>query len=139
MTNNNTHITEAIELLTIEFGEFITHPVWFWICIVQFVMMMILLYVQLKKRPAGNEKDDSVETKKAVKNEINMHALMDNITKSSKLYKQLSRKCHPDRFVNNPRQQIAEEIFKEITRRKRNYEKLTHLKNRAIRELNINI
>ena len=40
-----------------------------------------------------------------------MNNLMDSMHKSRNLYKELSKKCHPDRFINNPKQKIAEEIF----------------------------
>lgn len=66
-----------------------------------------------------------------------MGNLMNSINNSSELYKELSRKCHPDRFVNSPDQKLAEEIFQEIARHKRNHEKLIALKERAIAELNI--
>ena len=67
-----------------------------------------------------------------------MNNLMDSIHNSRNLYKELSKKCHPDRFINDPKQKIAEEIFQEISENERNFEKLSLLKLRAINELNIN-
>ena len=42
-----------------------------------------------------------------------MNNLMDSIHNSRNLYKELSKKCHPDRFINDPKQKIAEEIFQD--------------------------
>lgn len=43
--------------------------------------------------------------------------------------------CHPDKFVNTSKEKIAEEIFQEISKNKRNYEELVMLKDSAINEL----
>lgn len=67
-----------------------------------------------------------------------MENLMDSINGARTLYKELSRKCHPDRFVNTPKEKIAQEIFQEITKNQRNFEKLKLLKEKAINSLNIN-
>jgi hypothetical protein len=49
--------------------------------------------------------------KNSKNNKIDMNNLMDSMHKSRNLYKELSKKCHPVRFINNPKQKIAEEIF----------------------------
>jgi curved DNA-binding protein CbpA len=66
-----------------------------------------------------------------------MKNLVNSIAKSRELYKELSRQCHPDRFVNTDLQPTAEDIFQEISRNKRNYKILLALKERAIEKLNI--
>jgi cell division protein YceG involved in septum cleavage len=70
---------------------------------------------------------------------IDMNNLMDDINQSRDLYKKLSGLCHPDRFVNTPKEKIAEIIFQEISKHKRNFEELSRLKERAIKELNIEV
>lgn len=82
---------------------------------------------------------DKGTTEKAKNTSIDMNNLMDSINNSNSLYKELSRKYHPDRFVNTPKQELAEKIFQEISRNKRNYEKLTLLKQQAESELDINL
>lgn len=138
MLDHNTILKATIDIQSIESVSIINHQIWFWTCIIQFILLVVLLYKLFYKKPAVISINETNELKKALKNEVNMHALMDSITKSGKLYKQLSKKCHPDRFVNNPKQKMAEEIFKEITRNKRNYGQLVYLRTRAINELNIN-
>jgi len=117
---------------------FINHQIWFWISLILFIILLIIISRNFIQRPKTLF-DKSKELKESTKNNVSMSALMDNITKSGELYKQLSKMCHPDRFVNNPKQAVSEEIFKEVTRNKRNYQELVCLKNRAINELNINI
>lgn len=48
-----------------------------------------------------------------------MDSLMDNIHNSKPLYKELSRKCHPERFVNDDRQNLAQEISKKLQNMKK--------------------
>jgi hypothetical protein len=76
--------------------------------------------------------------KNAKTKKIDMDNLMNSINGSRDLYKELSKVCHPDNFVNTDMQTIAEEIFKDISKDKRNYEKLLAIKERAKNELNIN-
>lgn len=112
---------------------------WFWLAIVEFVIILLLL-IRLRSRKtnlafsnAGND-----DVKNAKEKNINMDNLMDSINGSRELYKELSRKCHPDKFVNSSEQKIAEVLFQEISNNQRNFEKLSELKIRATNELNIN-
>ena len=60
--------------------------------------------------------------------DIDMNNLMNSIHRSRELYKELSSKYHPDRFVNTPEYEIAEEIFQRISKNERNYKELTLIK-----------
>ena len=115
------------------------HSMWFWISLIELLLIIYLIY-KLKSKKKGIELTD-LETKHikdSKSNKIDMGNLMDSIHNSRNLYKELSKKCHPDRFINDPKQKIAEEIFQEITKYERNFEKLRSLKLRAENELNIN-
>ncbi len=117
------------------------YSIWFWVSIGEF-FVIILLLLNLKKRKytlafSDLDKSDVKRIKNTKTQSINMDNLMDNIHGSRKLYKELSNKCHPDRFVNKPEQTLANEIFQEITENKRNFEKLNEIKVRATNELNI--
>jgi hypothetical protein len=112
--------------------------IWFWITIIELVIILILVY-KLKSKTNIPELSD-LEAKNIIKSKtknIDMDNLMNSIHNSRTLYKELSKKCHPDRFINDPKQKNAEEIFQEITKNERNFEKLNLLKSRAIIELNI--
>lgn len=113
--------------------------VWFWIALAEFAIIAFLLWKLRKKRNDLKFGDLSKDKMKNAKNsDVDMENLMNSINGSRAFYKELSKTCHPDRFINSDKQQIAEEIFQEISENKRNYKKLTELKQRAITELNVN-
>jgi hypothetical protein len=115
-----------------------TDSIFFWIAIIEFFLILFLIWkLNGKKRPSHFSDVPKDKLKKAKKTEINMANLMDSINGSRELYVELSRVCHPDRFINTDKQEIASEIFKEISKNKRNYEKLLALKEKAITELNV--
>jgi hypothetical protein len=116
----------------------IIQSIWFWIALIECIIIIFLIY-KLKSKNKVNELTD-IETqhlRKSKNSKIDMDILMDSIHNSRDLYKELSKKCHPDRFINDPKQKIAEEIFQEITKNERNHRELNLLKLRAINELNL--
>ena len=112
---------------------------WFWIALCEFAFIIYLI-IRLKSKKSKLAFSDlgKESVKNAKTQSIDMENLMDSINGARTLYKELSRKCHPDRFVNTPKEKIAQEIFQEITKNQRNFEKLTLLKEKAINSLNIN-
>ena len=118
--------------------ETLTFSIWFWVSIAEFVIIVFIL-LRLKRKnndlKFGDLSKDKL--KNAKKSDIDMDNLMNSINGSKELYKELSRICHPDRFINSEKHQLAEEIFQEISKHKRNFNKLTELKKRAISELQI--
>ncbi|SFJ32649.1 J domain-containing protein [Olleya namhaensis] len=114
--------------------------IWFWVALVQFLVILFLL-IKLKKKQRNLKFGDISKNSlnNAKKGEVDMANLMNSISGSKDLYKKLSRVCHPDRFINTDKQNIAEDIFQEISKYKRDFNKLTELKQRAIKELNINL
>jgi len=118
--------------------EIIPHTKWFWLSIIEFGVIVLLLNKLAKKRRISKINDLGFEDEagNSVDN-INMDSLMDNIYKSKSLFKELKRKCHPDRFVNQDCHSISEKLFQEIMENEKNYEKLKNLKDRAKSELNV--
>ena len=118
---------------------YIPHSLWFWIALIE-LFFIIFLFYKLKSTKEVIELTDLEmnSIKKSKNNKIDMDSLMNNIHNSRNLYKELSKNCHPERFVNDERKDIAEEIFKEISENERNFEKLSILKSRAENELKIN-
>lgn len=128
--------TTAVSAMTA--GVSSSNNFWFWLSIIQLVIILFLvLKLSRKQKNLAFSELNKDHLKKSKEADIDMGNLMNSINNSSELYKELSKKCHPDRFVNSPDQKLAEEIFQEIARHKRNHEKLTALKERAISELNI--
>lgn len=134
IANQNT--TENIDL--VNSAELTDYNIWLFIAIIEFIIIAILLFLFFKN--SKNKKINQINKKEIfdAKNEsIDMNDLMLNINKSKNLYKELSRKCHPDRFVNNEFQSEIDKLFQEISENQRNYSKLLELK--KIAELKYNI
>lgn len=135
----NTILIAESKIITVD--EMINiHSIWFWIAILEFIIITVLILLHRKKNKniielSELESQTIEESKKVV---IDMDNLMDSIHNSRQLYKEMSRKCHPDNFINNPKHKLAEDIFQEITKNEKNYKNLNFLKDRAIKELNIN-
>jgi hypothetical protein len=131
--------SDSVRIKNFAQGTIIESSFWFLFSIIEFFIILIILF-KLYKKNKNLEFSllDKDSLRKSRGTNIDMNILMANINNSSDLYKKLCRVCHPDRFVNSPMEKIAEEIFQEISRNKRNYEKLAMLKTRAINELNIN-
>src|SRR5690606_18359338 len=127
-------ISDPIEIVTVP-----SLHVWFYIAISEFIIIIFLLWKIIRKPKSLDLIDVSkVDIRKAKNSKIDMNDLMNNINRSKALYKNLSRACHPDRFVNSENQQVATEIFQGISDHKRDFQKLMELKTRAEKELNIN-
>lgn len=107
----------------------LVHITWFFIAIIQFFIILVLLFIRYKK----NRKSNDIDVFKTA--DISMSDLMENIHLAKTLYKELSRKCHPDRFVNSEKFETAEKIFQEISLNERNYKELLRLKDESNEKL----
>lgn len=116
------------------------HSIWFWLSTIELILIVYLGYKLLRKKKNSMFYDLTTDNLKESRNaDIDMNNIMDSINQSKDLYTKLSSLCHPDRFVNTPKEKIAEEIFQEISKNKRNYKELSLLKTRVRIELNIDI
>ncbi|MCH4552216.1 hypothetical protein [Aestuariibaculum lutulentum] len=113
--------------------------IWFWVATAELLIIGFLVYkiISTKNKLPLSEISKS-KLKNAQKTDIDMNNIMNSIVGSRDLYKQLSRVCHPDRFINTDHYESAVLIFQEISKNKRNHDKLAHLQKRAETELNIN-
>lgn len=127
------HIAEAI-------SNNIEKPIsfWFWITLIELLIIIFLVF-KLNRKKSNLEFSDlsKSEVRLAKSTAIDMDNLMDSINGSKQLYKELSRTCHPDRFINSEKHKRAEEIFQNISKHKRDFKKLSELKERATIELEI--
>lgn len=110
---------------------------WLLFSIFELIVILILIYKLKSKKKVLNSVDNFQELKHAKKSNIDMADLMKSINHSKDIYKELSKKCHPDRFEDEIEKTKAEEIFQKITRNKHDYKKLQELKALAIKQLNI--
>lgn len=131
--------SDSLAVATASSSNGLLSSTWFWIAIVE-LLIIIFLLVRLKKKKTELAFSDlpKDKMKNAKSSSIDMDNLMNSINGSRDLYKELSKACHPDKFVNTEKQKIAEDIFQEISKDKRNFEKLLAHKERAKNELNIN-
>lgn len=113
--------------------------IFLWIAIIELLIILFLIW-KLIKAAKGSQQSDAIKQnlKNAKNSKVNMGDLMDSINGARELYKELSRKCHPDLFINTDKQLIAQDLFQEISKNKRDYKKLTELKERAVLELKVN-
>lgn len=108
---------------------------WFYIAIIEFLIILILLFVLRKKSKVSG---GVVSKKEVLDGEVDFVNLHDSIWKSQALYDKLKVKCHPDRFPTDPeKSEIAGNLFQEISKNKNDYNKLLELKKQAENKLNI--
>jgi len=112
----------------------IGYDVWFWIAVVEFVIIIILLFSKKDSKKS--------EIRKKVLNEGKID--FGNIIKSSfhaeQLYNELMRKCHPDLFApDDKKMRIANEITMRISKNKNDLKELEKLREEAINKLNIKL
>lgn len=138
---NNQEVDEVVGL--VQNSDLLYENIWFWIAVLELVVICFLLFKLFKKKQSSDLTFNDVSKKdlrRKVKNSnVDMSNLMDSINNSKDLYKQLSRTCHPDRFINTDKHSSAEEIFQNISKNKRNYQKLLEIKEEAINKLNLKI
>ncbi len=88
-------------------------------------------------------RSDRYKMKKKLKDKntsVDFDGVMRSAFMAKDLYDQLKGKCHPDKFATEPeKMKVATEIFALLVKNKHNYDELCKLKDRAIKELNINL
>ena len=99
------------------------------------LFIFIILYFQkikFKRRLRNKVLQDGTSDYKGVAENIAL-----SIAKSRNLYKELIIKVHPDRFLDS-KKEIATELSSRITKAKKNYSELLHLKEEVENFLNNN-
>jgi hypothetical protein len=115
--------------------ETIFHLKWQILVIIEFLIILFLFW---KRKINESESIESIEFKKYKRTNLDMKDLMKDLNLSKSLYKELSRKYHPDKFIGSPFMERAQEIFQTIQQNKTNYKKLLEIKESAELELKIN-
>lgn len=111
---------------------------WMWVACAEFLVIAILVFYLIKsKKSKGFIQKNTLLLDKIKNEKINMDSVVDNIFEAGKLYDQLKVQCHPDRFINTDKYEIADELYKEITKNKSNANKLRQLRDAARETLKI--
>lgn len=109
---------------------------WFWIAIIEF---LVIIYLLFKRKPKVKETAKKKFKTESLKGEIDFQNIIDSSFNSVKLYDELKVKCHPDRFpTDKVKNEIADRLFQEINKNKTNTKRLLVLKEEAKQKLNIN-
>lgn len=110
---------------------------WMVISIIEFAVIVILLLGRTTKHY-----DKRSRVKQQVKSEgdIDFGNIVNSAFGAEALYKELIRKCHPDRFAPDAEKMaIANDITERLGKNKNDIKKLNELKVEAIDKLNINL
>lgn len=114
----------------------INHPVWFWLFFIQLLIILVLVHFLLQKKINEDFAQISKDKVKAFREtEVDLDNVVNSINEAETLYKELSRKYHPDRFLGDSRHEIAESLFQQISAKKRNFSALQKLKAEAEKKL----
>ena len=109
---------------------------WMMIAIVELVIIVVLLFSKGK----ADDKKRSIKRQVREEGDINFGNVIASSFGAESLYKELIRKCHPDRFAPDEKKvAIANDISERLGKYKHDLKKLNELKEEAITKLNISI
>lgn len=107
--------------------------------VVVFVELFIIIGL-LISRHKSEDKRAELKRKVLAEGDLDMGNTMNSMFNAEPLYKELIRKCHPDRFAPDERKMtIASELSMRITKNKHDRKILEALRQEAVNKLNINI
>lgn len=111
-----------------------SHNIWMWIAVIELILIIYLILSRKKPESAR------VQFKREAKTgDIDFGNIINSSFHVKPLYDELKVKCHPDRFPDDvEKNQIALELYQEISKNKTNYKKLIELKELAKQKLSIN-
>jgi len=101
-----------------------TSPLWEWVAIVEFVIIVFLVFRLLKAKTKQMPK----ELREMKNTQINTDDVVSDIFQSKNLYDKLIRICHPDRFPDETMKEAMTILSMEITKNKNSYSRLLSIK-----------
>lgn len=108
-----------------------------WWAITAIVEFLFILFLLLTKKNSI-KRNNSKPKEKILDEEIDFRNILNSSFNASKIYNDLIRKCHPDRFTGDIEKiKIANQISAEITQNKNNIKKLNEIAEKAKHLLNI--
>ena len=99
-----------------------------------FIGILIFFYYKVMRK--RNNFNINKKTLKQYK-EDDLNNVIVSVFHSKKLYDTLKTKCHPDKFTDEKKREIATELFQSLTEKKHDYKTLKAIEERAITELKI--
>lgn len=108
---------------------------WMIIAVIELVIIVALLISKGKT----DEKKRSIKRQVREEGDINFGNVIASSFGAETLYKELIRKCHPDRFApDEEKVALANDISERLGKYKHDLKRLNELKEEAINKLNIN-
>ena len=131
MINNGYDDTGAVTT-----GNFQESDVWFYIAMVEFVIIFFLLLFAFRR---GTTRVEKQKLRESIKSDVDFQNIINSSFHATEIYNELKVKCHPDRFIGDvEKNATANRIFQEVTKNKMNYKRLQELKKEAEESLGIN-
>ena len=97
---------------------------------------IILLILTFLKRKGKRSRVAKIK-ENVMKESIDMSNVINSSFNASRLYDELKKACHPDRFIDENIKEKANILFQQVTQHKRDYKKLLELQERINEELNM--
>ena len=117
-------------------GNFQESDVWFYIAMVEFVIIFFLLLFAFRR---GTTRVEKQKLRESIKSDVDFQNIINSSFQATEIYNELKVKCHPDRFIGDvEKNATANRIFQEVTKNKMNYKRLQELKKEAEESLGIN-
>ena len=118
--------------------KFSSNNIWMWIAIVELIII-IIIFMKSKHQKTEKQMSKARFKEESKKEDIDFNNIINSSFNAKSLYDELKVKCHPDRFpTDKEKNEIANNIFQNISKYSTNYKKLVELKEEAKNKLNIN-
>ena len=105
--------------------------VWMWVAIAEAVVILILLLALLQKKSGFYKRKAEI-----LAEQPDFGNIFNSVFNAEPLYKELSRKCHPDRFAPDAKTMaVADELFQRVTKNRNNIKELQALKEEITQKL----
>ena len=109
---------------------------WMLIAAVEFILIIALMFLRKDK----NSDRNMIYKEEALKGTVDFKNIVDSSFNAAKLYGEMIRKCHPDRFIGDERKvEVANRLSAEISDNKNNIKRLAELRIEAREKLEIDI
>ena len=102
-----------------------THSnIWIWIAIAEAIVIILLALAMSYKKSNFHKRKAEI-----LAEQPDFGNIFNSVFNAEPLYKELSRKCHPDRFAPDAKKMaIADELFQRVTKNRNNIKELQALK-----------
>lgn len=98
--------------------------IWIWIAIAEAIVIILLALAMSYKKSNFHKRKSEI-----LAEQPDFGNLFNSAFNAEPLYKELSRKCHPDRFAPDAEKMaIADELFQRVTKNRNNIKALQQLK-----------